>query len=137
MKTHLLCITALMAWIIPTAADDGIVSQTNEAILSDATTAKTLADACDIVRLINELEWEAAKKRLNDGNQLALIEPISKAKDWHGIGAYRGSEIDREKEQVKHRFSYGSGRIAVHEVWITYSINASGFKKPTFYILGW
>ena len=81
--------------------------------------SRSLADACEVLRLINNLNWKDAKKKLDDGNQVAVIEPLSKWKDWHGIGAFRGTEIDAAKNQVKHRFSYGTGRLAVHEVWIT------------------
>ncbi len=126
-----------MALIIPSQADEP-VPVVKAHVLSNPVIARSLADACDIVRLINDLSWKDAKSKLSDKNQIALIiEPQSKVKDWHGVGAYRGSVVDAEKKQVRHRFSYGIGRLSVHEIWITYSYSKDSFQKPSLHALGW
>ena len=127
-----------MALVVPIHSEEKApVEKIN--VLSNPVIARSLADACELVRLINNLDWKEAKKKLKAGNHvgMVIIEPQSKIKDWHGIGAYRGSEIDAEKNQVKHRFSYGIGRQPVHEVWITYNYNKTNFQKPNIHILGW
>jgi hypothetical protein len=137
MRTYILYSFILMLMMIPTQADESVPEMKVD-VLSNPVVARSLADACDIVRLVNEFDWKAVKKRSGEKNHLTLIvEPQSKVKDWHGIGAYRGSEIDEAKKSVKHRFSYGVGRLSVHEVWITYSYTEDGFGKPSFLFLGW
>lgn len=136
MKLYPFFVAAFMAFVIPMHADEPApAAEAN--VLSNPVISRSLADACDVVRLINNLNWKDAKEKLNDGKQVAVIEPLSKMKDWHGIGAYRGSEIDAAKNQVKHRFSYGEGRLPVHEVWITYIYSKDDFKKPGFWVQGW
>jgi hypothetical protein len=136
MKIYPFLVAAFMVFPIPMHADETApAAEAN--VLSKPVISRSLADACEVLRIINNLNWKDAKKKLDDGNQVAVIEPLSKWKDWHGIGAFRGTEIDAAKNQVKHRFSYGTGRLAVHEVWITYTYSKDDFKKPSFYVLGW
>jgi hypothetical protein len=137
MKIYVLLLTMIMT--VNSVFADKPLSQPKVDVLLNPVLARSLADACEIVRLINELEWVTVKKKLNKGNQVGIliIEPQSKIKNWHGLGAYRGSEIDTENQKVKHRFSYGGGRKAFHEVWITYSYRKDGFDKPSVEALGW
>lgn len=106
-------------------------------VVSSSVAARSLADASDMVRLMNDLKWEELKKRLRDANQIVIVENFAKLEDWHGVGAYRGSEFNEDRTEVKHRFSYGPGRKSVHEVWLTYSLADDGYGKPGFAVLGW
>jgi len=110
-----------------------------EDVLANPIVARSLADASEIVRLINELEWDSVKLKLAKGNQIGVVilEPQSQLKDWMGIGAYRGSDIDTKKQSVKHRFSLEGGRNGFHEVWLTYSFTQKDFNKPFIEALGW
>ena len=118
---------------------DEAVSHVKVDVLQNPVVASSLANACDIVRLINDLKWDDVTRKLNKGNQVGIVvmKAQSKMKDWPGTGAHRGSELNTKNHTVKHRFSFGSGRNTEHEVWITYSYSKDRFEKPSVDVLGW
>ena len=129
-------IIALIAAVLPLQADEP-KALTQAELLAKPGVSKSLVDACEIVRLLNEGKLEEVKARSQDHGMMIVVETQSKMEGWPGIGAYRGSEWDAEEKSVRHRFVYGAGKDAVHELWLTYPIEKNGFKKPSLGVLGW
>ena len=129
-------IIALMAAVLPLVAEEDKAT-TQAELLAKPGVSVSIADACEIVRLLNEGKIKEVKEKLDGEGMMGVIEPQMKLEAWPGVGAYRGSEWDAEKNSVKHRFAYGAGKDAVHELWLTYSLKGGGFKKPHLVVLGW
>ena len=129
-------IIALMTAVLPLQGEEA-KAPTQAEILAKPGVSKSLADGCEIVRLLNEGKMKAVKAKVSDDSLLMTLEQVVKVKDWSGIGAYRGSEWNAEENSVKHRFAYGAGKDAVHELWLTYPLVKGQFKKPRLLVLGW
>ena len=106
-----------------------------EATLRTLPELSSLAHACDLVRAINAGNWKDAETMTNSSPFLPLLQGPAKAKDWHGVGAYRGT--DHEFGKLTHRFVYGAGPKHPHELWITYSIKDDKMEFKSIFILGW
>lgn len=100
--------------------------------------SETLADACRLIRLLNEDKWDELAKSLSSGSAATeTLRRYAAEKDWAGIGAYRRTEID-EKSPLKIRHCFGfAPRHHPHEVWLIYTITESGPTKPSLSVLGW
>ncbi len=100
--------------------------------------ALSLADACKITALMNDDKWDEVEKVL--GTKAGLIAELrrqSGIKDWPGIGAYRGSRIDKDHPRVvTHRFGFAP-RTNPHEIWIDYMLTETGISKPGLMVMGW
>lgn len=71
-------------------------------------------------------------------NFLPIIKHDATAqKDWPGVGAYRGSEVQQTDGTLIHRFVYGAGRSLPHEAWFHYSLRDDTFTLTGLTILGW
>ncbi len=100
--------------------------------------AVSLADACQMVALINDDKWEEVEKKIGTKEgMIAILKQTAQTPNWPGIGAYRGSRTDKvSPREVTHRFGFAP-RTNPHELWLTYTLIESGISKPRLMVLGW
>jgi hypothetical protein len=100
--------------------------------------AVSLAEACKLVALMNEDQWDDVEKAFGTKvGMISLLRLHAKTKDWPGIGAYRGSSIDKDSpREVTHRFGFVP-RNNPHGILLTYTLTESGISKPRLMLMGW
>lgn len=100
--------------------------------------AVSLADACQVVALINNDKWDEVEKKIGTKEgMIAILKLNSSTPNWPGIGAYRGSRVDKDSPRaVTHRFGFAP-RTNPHEVWLSYTLTESGISSPGLMVLGW
>ncbi|MDQ3622530.1 MAG: hypothetical protein M3463_08590 [Verrucomicrobiota bacterium] len=128
----------ILVGISAVAADAAVASTSIGATaLQTRGELESLAHACELVRAINVARWPEAESMIkpNTGMLPLVRRDANASKDWHGIGAYRGTE--RKAQSVRHRFGYGPGRNHPHELWITYSVTDAGSTFESIFVLGW
>lgn len=98
--------------------------------------APCLAEACRITALINDSNWEELTKLSGrEASDVDLLKHFAARKDWQGIGAYRGFQIDPEKpHEVIFRFGFGP-KSSPHELRIHFT--DGDLSKPRMTVLGW
>lgn len=94
-----------------------------------------LEHASKLIAAINLLDWKTVETATPPKSIfLPLLKRDAAAKDWLGIGGYRGYRL--EKQSLTLRFAYGS-RSSPHEVWFHYTLDGDLFASQGFTILGW
>jgi len=98
-----------------------------------------LEHASKLVAAINALDWKIVDASVSSKDPFLplLKRDATTQKDWPGVGAYRGSDLDPERHTVRHRFAYGATRTTPHELWLIYSISGDEFTLDSILILGW
>jgi hypothetical protein len=107
-----------------------------------------LEHASKLVVAINNLDWKTVESaesgaiERRTASRKGSILPILKRdatmnKDWHGIGAYRGSDYQQGSRTLIQRFAYGRDRTTPHQVCFKYSLDGDAFTFEGISILGW
>ncbi len=100
---------------------------------------RSLEHACKLVVAINAQDWKAVESAITPGDPLLTLlkRDATTQKDWAGVGAYRGSEMEQSTGKLMHRFAYGAGRTTPHEVRVHYTLRDGGFTLAGVTVLGW
>jgi len=114
------------------------VDQSDAAKPAGALTAQDalcLAEACRIIALINDDKWDEVEKALGTKEgMVAILKHESTLKDWQGIGAYRGVQLNPALPgTLTFRFGFAP-KSSPHEVRISFT-NGNP-SKPYLMVLG-
>lgn len=115
----------------PVGLADGIVAKKKESA-GKVLERSRLADACDLVGLMNLRKWDEVAGLVEGDSGLEVLKLESKKKDWCGVGAY--VETRMEGGDVVHAFRYGARVDSPQRVMFRY---AGEKGKAKLLVLGW